>query len=758
MRITHKVFLIGFIFICLIALLASCNGGKTDTTQSTSCDHTFGDWKVIKEADCENDGEKERACTFCGAKETEKISSGGHSFSEWTATKEADCENDGEKERSCAFCGTKETEKISSEGHSFGEWTVTKEADCENEGEEERICSKCGDSETKSTGLGEHNPVTDPAKEASCTQKGLTEGSHCSICGKIFIEQTETEKKEHSYTETVIKPTCTNVGYTNHTCSECKVSYKDSYTSKLGHNFINGVCTLCKAFEAEVYVDGVKSDDIPSKGNYVVYVRAASGEKSIAWNYASWKLADASEKVSIYFYSVEKIYSSLNSLIDDASNLKVGDIVGTSSYHKGVGRGAAIYKIVSTSSAQGSVYIGSGKYAEIVPFTVGSEKVITVDMFGAYADGVSGDDSAINSAVNFSGATTVEFEGKNYIQKTRICVWGIKNKTINGRGASISNSYSGDSVIWTDFEIANSSSNITLKNLALNCTETKARGTLFMNNDHVQLYVTNSSYITIENVTVYTPNNTTNDRHITSIWVQSGVSNIEIKDCTIKNFSKSSVGGGIWVSNVSDIKILNNHIEKCSHDEVLAFFNGSVSNVLVEGNYIYTHDEPSENTSAHAIGFGVWNDASLIKNVIFRNNEVDVVAVKDAMIFSNTQDIEIYNNKITLRNNSPSEPIEYGVFRVAEPDIRTQSNVKIYNNDITVICDYNKGDRQITSLVYDLGSGFEVYDNIFTVNAKIYMIIEGTQKNVDFKNNTININAAILGSNNANSTNKVNYK
>ncbi len=40
----------------------------------------------------------------------------------------------------------------------------------------------------------------------------------------------------HSYTETVTQPTCTEQGYTTHTC-ECGESYKDNYVNALGHSF-----------------------------------------------------------------------------------------------------------------------------------------------------------------------------------------------------------------------------------------------------------------------------------------------------------------------------------------------------------------------------------------------------------------------------------------------------------------------------------------------------------------------------------------
>ena len=284
---------------------------------------------------------------------------------------------------------------------------------------------------------------------------------------------------------------------------------------------------------------------------------------------------------------------------------------------------------------------------------------------------------------------------------------GVHDKLINGRGAVISNDYAKGTVIWQDVVIDGRTSNLTLKNITLRCTETEGKGTLFQNNDHVQLYIGRSDDITLDNVTIETPNNTTNDRHVTSIWIQDSCNNITIQNSKIVNLSKSTVGGGIWVSKSNNIKLLNNHIEKASHDEVLAIFNGNVDNVLIEGNFIYTHDEPNDKASAHAIGFGVNLEserAFLYTNIVFRENKVDVVAWKDAFMFGNVDGVEMCDNEIILRQNSAAQPVENAVFRV--PDTTTvQKNVMIYNNIITV---YNSKTIPLTE---SCDKGFDIFDN-----------------------------------------------
>ena len=36
-----------------------------------------------------------------------------------------------------------------------------------------------------------HNVVIDKAVPATCTEKGLSEGKHCSKCGEVLLAQTE---------------------------------------------------------------------------------------------------------------------------------------------------------------------------------------------------------------------------------------------------------------------------------------------------------------------------------------------------------------------------------------------------------------------------------------------------------------------------------------------------------------------------------------------------------------------------------------
>lgn len=74
--------------------------------------------------------------------------------------------------------------------------------------------------------------------------------------------QVTLEQHEHSYSSTVIEPTCTASGYTQYSCS-CGSSYTSDYVLPTGHNYVNDICTVCGKircdFEYELLADGTIS-------------------------------------------------------------------------------------------------------------------------------------------------------------------------------------------------------------------------------------------------------------------------------------------------------------------------------------------------------------------------------------------------------------------------------------------------------------------------------------------------------------------
>lgn len=154
--------------------------------------------------------------------------------------------------------------------HTFGSWRITKAPTCTADGEQARSCTSkdCGYyTETKTIPATGHSyKITSEADP--CTGGKVT--YTCSNCGDSYTE--DVAAQGHKYVDTVVAPTCTTGGYTLHTCSVCKKSYKDNETQPTGHKYVtNTVAATCetdgytetKCSSCDYYTKAI----IPKKGH-----------------------------------------------------------------------------------------------------------------------------------------------------------------------------------------------------------------------------------------------------------------------------------------------------------------------------------------------------------------------------------------------------------------------------------------------------------------------------------------------------------
>lgn len=74
--------------------------------------------------------------------------------------------------------------------HEYGDFEILKNPTCTEKGQKGKICKKCGKiTEKTDIDAAGHTPVTDPAVAPTETTDGLTEGSHCSVCGAVLQAQ-----------------------------------------------------------------------------------------------------------------------------------------------------------------------------------------------------------------------------------------------------------------------------------------------------------------------------------------------------------------------------------------------------------------------------------------------------------------------------------------------------------------------------------------------------------------------------------------
>ena len=129
----------------LKAKTCSVCGDRVEETISATGHTEVTDEAVLP--DCENTGLTEgKHCSVCGEiiLAQNVIPATGHSYGNWIITKDEDCENDGTKERKCKNCGKTETGVVPSIGHKYDE-VITDPTETE-QGYTTFTCTVCGKS------------------------------------------------------------------------------------------------------------------------------------------------------------------------------------------------------------------------------------------------------------------------------------------------------------------------------------------------------------------------------------------------------------------------------------------------------------------------------------------------------------------------------------------------------------------------------------------------------------------------------------
>lgn len=101
--------------------------------------------------------------------------------------------------------------------HDFSDWYEVEASSCVSAGSKRRDCSRCEWFEMDTVAALGHTEVIDAAVEPTCTENGLTEGSHCSVCGETIVAQTVVRAPgSHDYVDFV----CTRCGDIFYTSDE----------------------------------------------------------------------------------------------------------------------------------------------------------------------------------------------------------------------------------------------------------------------------------------------------------------------------------------------------------------------------------------------------------------------------------------------------------------------------------------------------------------------------------------------------------
>ena len=223
--------------VCLTSIPGTVFADEAGCKEAKDGKHVPNEEKkeLVKMATCTEDGEWLIYCKYCNTQyTTETIPATGHEWGDKKQLKEAGCVTTGEVQYTCQKCSEVKKETIPAKGHTL----VTDSGatpTCTGKGLTEGThCSVCNEVITAQTELPAkgHTIVTDHAVEATCTTSGLTEGKHCSVCNAIITKQTGIPAKGHTIvTDKAVKATCTQTGLTEgkhcSTCNEVITAQKE---------------------------------------------------------------------------------------------------------------------------------------------------------------------------------------------------------------------------------------------------------------------------------------------------------------------------------------------------------------------------------------------------------------------------------------------------------------------------------------------------------------------------------------------------
>ena len=315
-----------------------------------------------------------------------------------------------------------------------------------------------------------HTVVIDKAKAPTCTETGLTEGSHCSVCGEVIKAQSVIPATEH--TEVIDKgkaPTCTETGLTDGShCSVCgEVIKAQGIIPAKGHTPVTD-----KGYPATLSSTGLtdgshcsvcgkvleQQKEIPVLEYVMVVVGSTSeifGTKWDDFNYDNIMTENSDGSYTLE-YTVNKAYKEVQIMVAKLSKedyIRYGDenrnIVSFSL------TGTGTFTVTATPSANGYIVSVAGGNVKIITDLEYSAVYAVGNGEGAWLNGVTWNPCDKNNSMTEISDDVWEIEYKNVSAGSHQLKFAIDGDWMHNFGGVFNNSsvvtdavYNGDNILF----------------------------------------------------------------------------------------------------------------------------------------------------------------------------------------------------------------------------------------------------------------------------------------------------------------------
>lgn len=284
-----------------------------------------------------------------------------------------------------------------------------------------------------------HTPVELPAEDASCTEGGLTAGSYCSVCNTVLKAQSTVPANGHTeVTDEAVAPTCTQTGLTQGShCSDCgEILVAQTEVPALGHDYVNHICSRCNDLQ-KVDVNGV------------YYQLTAANEKYNDYHFVACGKAP----------EFNSLYSGKELILENKIDGYPVTEIGESAFANTDGN-----PIKSVIIPKNITYINNLAFA----YNYGMENAVfladTVNITGSFKEGEDGNNTPFYGCTTSSGATkttmsiyynTVIYDGSSTdLRWTRLwrfeASWLIYHRHFIGNDPSGSYNYEGGGTLYSN--------------------------------------------------------------------------------------------------------------------------------------------------------------------------------------------------------------------------------------------------------------------------------------------------------------------